>query len=388
MQSVLELEPSALQEQGAFHTAREIVQQPYIWEKIMNGLTADTTALLAFLEEAYQTADNIILTGAGTSAFIGLSLTGSFFRHTGLITRAIPTTDLVAHPHDYFHADKIPLIISFARSGNSPESCAALELADNISRHCYHLVITCNHNGQLAGWQSKHPQHTILLPPECNDKSLAMTSSYSGMLLTGALITRLHNIPAMRQQVLALRAYGEQLLSRYTALLRSVAAKKFTRAVFLGDGAFFGTATEAHLKLQELSGGKVICKSDSFLGFRHGPKAIIDENTLVVYIFSNASYVLNYEKDLVVSMKQGNKALMEIGILPAGGEVPELDAILLTGDQQQVLEEDLLCVCSILPLQLLAFYTCLSLGLQPDNPSVNGAITRVVEGVAIYPLNT
>lgn len=387
MQSVLELEPSALQEQGAFHTAREIVQQPYIWEKIMNSLTADTTALLAFLQEAYQVADNIILTGAGTSAFIGLSLTGSFFRHTGLITRTIPTTDLVAHPHDYFHADKIPLIISFARSGNSPESCAALELADNISRRCYHLVITCNQSGQLAGWQSKHAQHVILLPPECNDKSLAMTSSYSGMLLTGALITRLHNIPAMQQQVKALRGYGEHLLSRYTTLLRSIAGKNFTRAVFLGDGPFYGTATEAHLKLQELSGGKVICKSDSFLGFRHGPKAIIDEHTLVVYIFSNTSYVLNYEKDLVVSMKQGNKALMEIGILPANGEVPELDAILLTGDQQQVLEEDLLCVCSILPLQLLAFYTSLSLGLQPDNPSVNGAITRVVEGVAIYPLN-
>ncbi|MEZ2445795.1 SIS domain-containing protein [Chitinophaga sp. RCC_12] len=387
MQSVLELEPSALQEKGAFHTAREIAQQPYIWEKIMNGLTGEASALSAFLEEAYHTVDNIILTGAGTSAFIGLSLTGSFFRHTGVITRAIPTTDLVAHPHDYFHSDRIPLIISFARSGNSPESCAALELADNISRRCYHLIITCNHSGQLAGWQSQHPQHMILLPPECNDKSLAMTSSYTGMLLTGALITRLHNIAAMRQQVEVLCTYGKLLLTRYTALLRTIAGKKFTRAVFLGDGAFYGTATEAHLKLQELSGGKVICKSDSFLGFRHGPKAIIDENTLVVYIFSNNSYVLNYEKDLVISMKQGNKALLEMGILPANGEVPELDTVLLTGDQPLLLEEDLLCVCSILPLQLLAFFTSLSLGLQPDNPSVNGAITRVVEGVAIYPLN-
>lgn len=375
-----------MQEKGALHTAREIAQQPYIWEKIMDGLAGDVTALTTFLEAAYHAVDNIILTGAGTSAYIGLSLTGSFFRHTGILTRAVPTTDLVAHPHDYFHADRTPLIISFARSGNSPESCAALELADKISHRCYHLIITCSGSGQLANWQSKHPQHLILLPPECNDKSLAMTSSYTGMLLTGALITRLHNIPAMRQQVAVLCAYGERLLSCYNTQLRHIAAKKFSRAVFLGDGAFYGTATEAHLKLQELSGGKVICKSDSFLGFRHGPKAVIDENTLVVYIFSNAPYVLNYEKDLVVSMKQGNKALLEIGILPANGHIPALDTIFLTGDNQLLLEEDLLCVCSILPLQLLAFFTSLSLGLAPDNPSVNGAITRVVEGVAIYPL--
>jgi tagatose-6-phosphate ketose/aldose isomerase len=387
MQSVLELESSALQEKGALHTAREIAQQPYIWEKIREDLGDTCEVLREFLNKAYEVVDNIILTGAGTSAYIGLSLTGSFFRHTNILSRAIPTTDLVAHPHDYFHANRIPLIISFARSGNSPESCAALDLADNISTRCYHLIITCNGAGELANRKSKHPQHLILLPPECNDKSLAMTSSYTGMLLTGALITRLHNPEHMQQQVNLLSTYGKRLLSNYTPLLRDIARKRFTRAVFLGDGAFYGTATEAHLKLQELSGGKVICKSDSFLGFRHGPKAVIDENTLVVYIFSDTNYVLNYEKDLVVSMKQGNKALMEIGILPSGAILPDLDATIITGNDHPSLEEDLLCVCSILPLQLLAFYTSLALGLQPDNPSANGAITRVVEGVAIYPLN-
>ncbi|QJB30613.1 SIS domain-containing protein [Chitinophaga oryzae] len=386
MQSFFGLAIPELESKGALHTAREIVQQPDIWHKILEGIIGQSSELQHFLQQACSAADNIILTGAGTSAYIGLSLQGSFFRHTNILTRAVATTDLVAHPQDYFHRNKTPLIISFARSGNSPESCAALELADELSAACYHLVITCNSHGSLARWQSRHPQQRILLPPECNDKSLAMTSSYSGMLFAGTLLTRLHHLPALQRQASILFTYGKSLLRTYTPVMQQIAAAPFRRAVFLGDGAFFGTATEGQLKLQELTNGKVICKSDSFLGFRHGPKAVIDESTLVIYLFSNSPYVLRYEKDLVLSMKQGNKALMEIGVLPANTHIPELDYLILTNDNQSMLEEDLLCVCNIIPLQLLAFFTALKLGIHPDNPSDNGAITRVVEGVSIYPL--
>lgn len=386
MHSISAPDETTLQTKGAFHTAREIAQQPDLWEKIAANMAGGRSALQAFLSNAYAGIDNIILTGAGTSAFIGLSLCGSFFRQTNIITRAVATTDLVAHPYDYFHSNRVPLIISFARSGNSPESCAALELADSISPRCYHLIITCNDEGSLANWQSKNPVHTLLLPPEAHDKSLAMTSSYTGMLLAGALLLRLHDAALMQEQAALLGSYGRQILDRYALPLHSIAGKHFERAVFLGDGAFFGTATEAHLKLQELSGGKVICKSDTFLGFRHGPKAVIDATTLVVYIFSHTGYVLNYEKDLVASMKQGNKAFMEIGIMGGHTSIPELDACIQLYKDPLLTDEDLLSVCSILPAQMLAFYKSMALGLQPDNPSANGAITRVVEGVSIYPL--
>jgi len=386
MHSILAPGEATLRSKGALHTAREIAQQPALWEKIATDIAGSRSALRAFLEKAYADVDNIILTGAGTSAYIGLSLCGSFFRQTNIITRAVATTDLVAHPHDYFHANRAPLVISFARSGNSPESCAALELADSISARCYHLVITCNEDGSLANWQSTNPVYTLLLPPEAHDKSLAMTSSYTGMLLAGALLLRLHDPALMQEQVSLLSAYGQHILNRYVPLMQSIAAKDFSRAVFLGHGAFFGTATEAHLKLQELTDGKVICKSDTFLGFRHGPKAVIDTSTLVVYIFSHSGYVLNYEKDLVASMKQGNKALMEIGIMGGHLSMPPLDAGIELYKTPLLTDEDLLSVCSILPGQMLAFYKSMALGFQPDNPSANGAITRVVEGVSIYPL--
>jgi len=387
-EQLLLLDINHLKQHGAYFTAREISQQPDLWKKIWEKIEHQKDALWAFLQQAYSMADNIILTGAGTSAYIGMSLSGIFFRNTGIHTRAVPTTDLVSHPYDYFHKDHIPLIISFARSGNSPESCAALELADKLSRGCYHLIITCNESGDLAAYKSGQSAYIFTLPPDSNDKSLAMTSSYTGMLLAGTIIAQASHDEGMSDQVKLLCQYGEHILQQYASLLYSIANQDFSRAVFLGNGALSGTATEAQLKLQELTNGKVICKNDTFLGFRHGPKAVIDEKSLVVYFFSQSDYVLNYERDLVTSMKKGNKALMEIGIMESHYAGVELDAVIVLSAGNSSLHEDLLPVVSIVPAQMLAFYKSLALGLQPDTPSLNGAISRVVQGVEIYPLTT
>jgi len=386
-EQLLDMDTALLKQLGAYFTAHEISQQPALWQKIWEKIEAQAAPLQAFLQQAYKMVDNIILTGAGTSAYIGMSLSGIFFRNTGIHTRAVPTTDLVSHPYDYFHKDHIPLIISFARSGNSPESCAALELADKISRQCYHLIITCNDSGDLAGYKSGQSAYVFILPPESNDKSLAMTSSYTGMLLAGTIMAQADAPDSVGAQIKLLCQYGDHVLRHHTRQLHAISIQDFSRAVFLGNGALSGTATEAQLKLQELTNGKVICKSDTFLGFRHGPKAVIDDRSLVVYFFSQSDYVLNYERDLVFSMKKGNKAMLEIGIMESHYSGVELDAVLVLSAGNTSLHEDYLPICSIVPAQILAFYKSLVLGLQPDTPSLNGAISRVVEGVEIYPLN-
>ncbi len=380
------LSTAELESKGALHTAKEISQQPFLWKKIFEKISANKPALGNFLKTAYRQCDNIILTGAGTSAFIGLSLHGLFFRKSGIITRAVATTDLVSHPQDYFSKDKIPLVVSFARSGNSPESCAALDLADKFSKKCFHLIITCHALGELASFKSIHPAYIFVLPDEANDKSLAMTSSYTGMLLLGVLIANLDDPHKCSHQTELLCGYGERILNLFPALIKKLAAKDFKRAVFLGSGALYGTATEAQLKLQELTNGRVICKTDTYLGFRHGPKAVIDETTLVMYFFSNDEHVLNYEKDLVHSMKKGNKAMMEISVAEGFPANISTGTIFSFSENGAQLDEAFLPVCSILPAQLLAFFKSLQLGLMPDSPSVNGAISRVVEGVNIYPM--
>ena len=388
---------SFLLEKGALYTAGEMTGQPALWEQTADKFFQQSGAIRAFMHTACSEAGNIILTGAGTSAFIGLSLQGSFFTRTGKITRAVPTTDIVSHPRHYFHEDQTPFIISFARSGKSPESCAALELADRLCKKCFHLIITCNEEGALANYQSPNPVHVFVLPPEANDKSLAMTGSYTSMLLTGLLLAYAEQEEFCRQQVRLLAASAEKVFSESAESIRLIAERDFQRAVFLGSGPLFGTATEAALKLQELTDGQIICKADTYLGFRHGPKAVIDETTLVVYFFNNNRYVQQYESDLLHAMKTGNSALFQFGVSEEYLVAKELQAQIILGSNHRradsdlrgsgnnAITEDFLPVCSIVPGQLLSFFKSLQLGLMPDNPSVSGSISRIVEGVNIYP---
>jgi tagatose-6-phosphate ketose/aldose isomerase len=167
-----------------------------------------------------------------------------------------------------------------------------------------------------------------------------------------------------------------------------MAGRDFSRVVFLGSGPLLGTAMESHLKVQELTDGQVVCKYDSFLGFRHGPKAVIDEHTLVVFILSNSSYVHQYERDLIRSIDKGKPPLATVGIFEKAFSGLHFDMNLgMNTGQLKALPEELLPVAAVLPAQMLGFYKSLNLGLSPDNPSVNGAISRVVENVTIYPCN-
>jgi tagatose-6-phosphate ketose/aldose isomerase len=374
----------SLKQTGKMHTSDEIAAQPELWGKIYNQILFEEKSISEFLNNALPEVSRIILTGAGTSAFIGLSLHGVFSRSLKIHTDAVPTTDLVTHPGNYFFSHETLLLVSFARSGNSPESTAVVELADNLCKKCFHIIITCDSTGNLAKYKSDSTKFKIVLPDEANDKGLAMTGSYSGMLLCGYLIAKLKEVPGLNTKIQTLQKYGEKILRHYSPGLKEIASMDFKRVVFLGSGPFFGTATESHLKLQELTDGNIICKMDSYLGFRHGPKAVTNEKTLLVFIFSNNSFVQQYERDLVNSMKKGKKPLFTIGISEAGIKGINLNLDLKMSESGNHLDEELLTVCAILPGQLLGLYKSLALGLNPDAPSVSGAISRVVEDVTIY----
>lgn len=380
----LGIDQNELKKNDALFTAKEISFQPELWKIILSLVETHQNEIKSFLSEAIANSKKIILTGAGTSAYIGLSLKGSFQRHLGMITESISTTDLVTHPKDYFSKDEGLLMVSFARSGNSPESVAATHLADNHCHKCFHLIITCDEHGELAKYEPKTKKLILLLPPESNDKSLAMTGSYSGMLLTGLLISNINNLTTSKNQVSVLYKYGNLILEKYVAPLQMIAQKSFIRGIFLGSGPILGTATESNLKLQELTDGDVICKSESYMGFRHGPKAVIDETSLVCYLISNEKYVQEYEFDLIKDMKRGRKPMVEIAVCEEISIAKKFDLLIKLSDDGKKLEEEFLTVCFILPAQILAFFKSLALGYKPDNPSISGSISRVVEGVKIY----
>lgn len=384
------LQDTENQKSGAEHTATEISQQPALWIKTYQLVLNEKLRIKRFFDKALASSDiDIILTGAGSSSFIGTILEGTFSKCCGRTARAVATTDILTHPEYYIRKNKPVLLVSFARSGNSPESSAVVSLVNSICAEAYHLIITCNATGKLAtDIRNEDNVLVLLLPEETDDKSLVMTSSFTCMLLAGILFSRIKQIEEYEKQVQTLAEYGTTIITEYAERLRYVGSMDFDRVVFLGSGPLLGAAEESQLKVQELTDGKVIGKHDSYLGFRHGPKAVISANTLIVYLFSNKEYVFNYETDLVRDVNAKEKGLYRVGIIEAETDLAGLDLLIKLPCTSGRLDEDLLAVCSVIPAQLIGFYSCLKFGLSPDNPSQNGSITRIVEGVNIYPYET
>ena len=375
-----------LESNGAIHTAREICQQPDMWEKTYLEFLMEKEHLLMFFHKIWNAKQSlIILTGAGTSAFIGESLAGSFQKKWGACCKAVSTTDIVTHPENHFIKSIPTLLISFARSGNSPESLQTSVLARKYCDELYELNITCNPHGALAKQSNTENMYTFLLPQETNDESLAMTSSYTSMLLAGLLIAHFGDVMNLEPVVSKVCQLGNHILKEYVTDLKKIAEMDFERMVFLGSGPLFGVARESHLKVQEMSNGEIICKFDSFLGFRHGPKAVVNNSTIIVYLFSNKAYPKLYELDLVRSVNETAAGEKSIAIGNSYDDKEfRFDLSVQFPDEINDLPEDFLSLFYVLPAQIIGFYKSLHLGLSPDSPSKNGAISRVVQGVNIY----
>ncbi len=382
----LGIKDTELKKRGGYDTAKEIASQPEMWRKTYERVKEEKESLASFLRQALASPEVcIILTGAGTSAFIGETLAGIYQKSLKVSTKSIATTDIITHPGDYFIRTKPTLLISFARSGDSPESLATVNAANANCDNLYQLIITCNRNGNLALQSHKPNTYVFFLPEETNDKSLAMTSSYTSMLLTGLLLPKLQQIEDLDPVVNKVIESGKQLISKNLEQFKSIASLNFERAVFLGSGPLFGVAHESHLKVQELSDGKVICKFDSFLGFRHGPRAVVNDSTLITYLFSSDACVEKYEIDLIRSIRE-SPTRAKCVLVGNALDYPEisLDYKINFPEFTKEVPEDFQVILYILPAQIIGFFKSLNLGLEPDSPSKYGSISRVVQGVTIY----
>ena len=366
-------------------TFNEIHQQPAMWRKELQALLAAKAEVSAFMHKYLTPDTDIVLTGAGTSAFIGDALC-PIMRGMWRNVRSVPTTDIVTHAKYLLDAERPLLLVSFARSGNSPESVAAVNLANKVCKNVAHVYITCNKNGKLAQQAGKENVLALLLPEETDDKSLAMTSSFSTMLLTCLMLGHIDTLEQDVEQIEKAAKNAEAVIAEYEEKLKEIASRSFERGVFLGSGALKGIAEECHLKLQELTDGAVVCKFDSFLGFRHGPKAVVNSKSIVVYLMTDQEEVQRYERDLVKQVDANNKPVAQIIVI--GGEapaLPDVKADLVVKMPYGYKENTFYGIVPFVVVgQLLGYYASLAHGLNPDAPSVSGNIHRVVEGVTIY----
>ncbi|MDI7775751.1 SIS domain-containing protein [Asticcacaulis sp. EMRT-3] len=366
---------------GGFWTAREIAQQPDLLRRTQDLLGAQQTKIEAFLAPLLARPDlRIILTGAGTSAFIGDSLAPWLTARMQRPVESIATTDLACAPDLYFAKAAPTLLVSFGRSGNSPESLAVVDLADQCVSEIHHLVITCNADGELARFAEGHARgFGLLLPEETHDRSFAMTSSFSCM--TYAALAMFSGIDAMPSRNAALSAAVAEVIETRLPFLQQVVAEDYDRVVYLGSHIFKGLAREAGLKLLELTNGGIATLFDSTLGFRHGPKTFVTGRTLVIIFVSNDPYTRQYDIDLLDELRRDGEAGRVIAVTAQDG-LEAYDHIRIQG-MEEAQDIDLIFPY-IAVAQIFAFQQSLKRGLTPDQPNIKGTVNRVVQGVQIY----
>lgn len=368
------------------HTIKEIAHQPQMWMDTYDIVCRRKDDIAAFFKKnGINKESRIILTGAGTSAFIADTSECIFVKDGYHNAKAVSTTDIVSTPESFLSPDDT-LFISFGRSGDSPESVAAYNIARKFCKNALHLIITCNPNGFLAKSADPEKDLVIVLPDGTNDRSLAMTSSFSSMLAASILCKNIAEIEKAGEQLKSAAAFASAFLSdEITGIIEGISRKPFSRAVFLGSGALKGIACECHLKLQELTDGQIMCTYDSFMGLRHGPKAVINKDTLVVYLLSDEAYTKRYELDLIDQVNgEGQSGMQVIVSTTPSGYKGGVDFEINAPAGELNSDNEFRFIPYVLIGQLLGYNFSLAKGLNPDTPAVRGTISRVVSGVKIY----
>ncbi len=372
-----------LEANGALWTAREIVQQPDMLQATDALVATMADQLRAFVGPLIDDPSaRVVLTGAGTSAYIGQCLAPLLDRQLAARVDAVPTTDIVCAPRLYLDPTQRLLLVSFGRSGNSPESLAAVELAESLVDEVHHLVVTCNPTGALARVPVARSM-TLLLPEQTHDTSFAMTSSFSCMMY--ATLAALVPASVRGGRVDAIAAATAQVIDTALPLLHTLAEARHDRVVYLGSGLLQGLAREATLKLGELTNGAVVTCYDSPLGFRHGPKTFVTGSTLVVVFVSNDPHTRRYDHDLIDELRRDGCAARVIEISAQPRDAAAADTLAVHG-LQDAHDVELLWPY-VAAAQIYAFLHSLARGVTPDNPNPAGIVNRVVQGVQLYALD-
>lgn len=376
-----------IKDRGALNTATEIYNQPKLWKEVLNILTESKDKIASFMEGAINKEGlRIILTGAGTSAYVGEIAAPYLSKLLGIKVEAIATTDIVSNPKEYLQKNNPTILVSFARSGNSPESVGTFNLSKDLIEDVSQIVITCNKDGELANRvKSSDKDLLLLMPEESNDKSFAMTSSFSCMLLTVLCIFDIKNTDENLINTIIKNA--TKILDNHCDEINKLVEMDFKRVVYLGSGSLKGLTKESSLKNLELTSGRVDTYNEGVLAFRHGPKSVINDETLIIVFLSNDSYTRKYDLDLIKEI-HGDNGEQKVAVI-SHKEYEELKGhcdYYLSLDKEEI-DDAFSAMEFVVFAQLFGMFNSLRLGISPDNPRPDGSVNRVVKGVSIYPFN-
>jgi len=388
---VFTLNQEELENLGATITTREIKQQPDLWDEAYTTYTERKKAIEEFFGKLTAKHDyiRVIFTGAGTSAYVGETITpylkGKVDERQWDLT-SVPTTTLVSNPYQFLKSDIPTLLVSFARSGNSPESVASVELGEQIVKDFYQLTITCAKEGELAKRAKGDKNNLLLLMPELsNDQGFAMTGSFSCMTLTALLVFDTATEDEKAAYVKTIRQMGSSVVERVSEI-QEVIDSDFDRIIYLGSGSLEGLTREAQLKVLELTAGKVVTAFDSSLGFRHGPKSFVNEKALVFVFVSNQAYTRKYDLDILKELKLDGIAQSVVAIETTRENNYDGDAFSF-GKEGKDVPDAYLALPYVIYGQTISLLSSIKVGNKPDTPSPTGTVNRIVKGVTIYDYN-
>jgi len=368
---------------GYVHTLKEICQQPWTWLRTCDRMIASRDNL----KKEVAGIRSLVLTGSGSSEYAAECVRLLLQNELGICAESISGGSLLMYGGKALPPGRPGLLVSLARSGDSPESSGAVELLLDTEAEYRHVVVTCNEQGSLArAWRDHEKVHVTTLPAETQDKSLVMTSSFTNLLLAARFIGMLERPDKYRSVCERLSQITKGLIRSNFDILAKIAAADFRRAVFLGSGSRFGASREAALKMLEMTSGRVTTLCETYLGFRHGPMSYAQDDTLMVCNLSCDSTVRAYELDLLRELDRKKLGLSKViigegipdSVIREGDEVIECQGLAELGDEETP-------IVYVVVAQLLAFFRCLEEGLRPDSPSEGGIINRVVEK---FPLHT
>ena len=372
------LDSEYIKTNDAHNTYSEIFSQGEKWLKVYDLYEERKAKIDEFLAKLGEDV-RVIFTGAGTSEYVG-NVASEYLKNNGKYQfESIATTDIVSAPYLHFNKNQKTLLVSFARSGNSPESLAAVELGEQIVDDFYNLALTCAPDGKLALKLADDEKSFVFIEPEgTNDKGFAMTSSFTCMLLSALLIFDERN--DKKELVEELSSTAEKILADADEI-EALVDFNFDRIIYLGSGPLYKLTNEARLKVLELTAGEVASLYESSMGFRHGPKSFVDEKTLIVSFISSNDYTRDYDLDI----------LNETAADKIAPKIIALANTDIEGDFEKLVYENnvdndaYLALPYIIVGQLISLITSLRVGNTPDNPSKSGTVNRVVKGVTIHP---
>jgi glucosamine--fructose-6-phosphate aminotransferase (isomerizing) len=324
------------------YTYTEIMSQPEAWLDTLDKLDHHSHELKVLLAKNYQ---QVIFTGCGSTYYLALAAAALYQKTTGIVAKGLPASEIWLYPEYSLNKQHKTLLVAISRSGTTTETLKAVEYvkqsgADVLTLSCYPTTLS------TLG-------HVNVILPAGQEQSIAQTRAFSVLYLATValcLITREESLKTLEP----LSASCRSLLSTHASRAKKLGGNlEFDRFYFLGSGPRYGLACELSLKMKEMT----LSHSEPFhfMEFRHGPKSMVNEKTLMIGLLSETYYT--QEQAVLNEMKNQGAHILSLGERRA--ELSFHSGV--TEDYRNVL---------YLPVvQLLAFERSIAKGLNPDKPN-------------------